>query len=300
MVAALSQARLLALALGLIVPIALAGAAHAWGNDGHEIVAYIAEHNLNASARAEVAAILRVPNQPGKVADAIAAVSLLPDTEFRDRDRQTIRWHFINLCLQDDREEVATRCVARQCVTGKINEFADRLRTNHYDTWGARGDLAFLIHLVADIYQPLHAANNADEGANCIPVAVNPPVKSLHIVWDVTLVEALENNIDSGNPRKTAEILNRKYLGKYAPIVWTPTTPDQIAWQSLQVARTQIYAPLELPIMPCAPDPTSCQEASKRLVKITTTYVNQESVVAGRQLAMAGFALAGLLNGIWK
>jgi hypothetical protein len=67
----------------------------------------------------------------------MAAVSVLPDTEFRERDPKTISWHFINLCLQDDRAEVVVRCIAGQCVTAKINEYAGRLRAGHYDAWGA-------------------------------------------------------------------------------------------------------------------------------------------------------------------
>jgi S1/P1 Nuclease/Metal binding domain of Ada len=39
-----------------------------------------------------------------------------------------------------------------------------------YDQWGADGDLAFLIHFVADLHQPLHAANNQDLGGNCVMV----------------------------------------------------------------------------------------------------------------------------------
>ena len=119
-------------------------------------------------------------------------------------------------------------------------------------------------------------------------------------MWDVTLVDALENDIDSGDPRKTAEMLNRKYLGMHTPMVWTATTSDQIAWQSLQTASTQIYARLGLPLMTCTPNVSSCEYAPKKPVRITFAYVNQESVVAGRQLVMAGFALADLLNSIWK
>jgi hypothetical protein len=288
------------LAFALVVFVVLVRSAYGWGDDGHEIVAYIAQGNLTAAARARVAAILEVPDQRGKVAAAMAAASILPDTEFRQRDRNTIPWHFINLCLQDNRAEIAARCSGGQCVTAKINEYADRLRTARYDGWGARGDLAFLIHFIGDIYQPLHAATNADEGGNCILVSVNPPVKSLHILWDVTLVRALEDRLDSGDPRATARLLERKYRAAHTPMVWDAATSDQIAWQSLQMARTQIYARLRLPMKPCAPDLSSCQEAPKTPVKITSAYINQESTVAGHQLARAGFALADLLNHIWQ
>ena len=124
------------------------------------------------------------------------AASIRPDTEFRE-DSRTAPWHFIDICLQDRRADIPARCPGGNCVTGKIDEYSKRLKNGNYDRWRAAGDLAFLIHFVGDIHQPLHAANDADKGGNCVTVESNTRAKNLHEVWDTNLVRRLEYSIVS-------------------------------------------------------------------------------------------------------
>jgi S1/P1 Nuclease len=84
----------------------------------------------------------------------MAAASIRPHIEFRDEDRATAQWHYIDICLQDKESDLPARCPHGNCVTPKIKEYARRLRNGDYDKWGAAGDLAFLIHFVGDIHQP--------------------------------------------------------------------------------------------------------------------------------------------------
>ncbi len=131
----------------LLCPIS----ALAWGNDGHEIVAVIAADNLTAAAQSHVANILGVPAD--QMTAAMEAVSILPDSKFREEDRSTAPWHFIDICLRDRRTDVPGRCPGGNCVTGKFDEYSRRLKEREYDRWGGAGDLAFLIHFVGDIHQ---------------------------------------------------------------------------------------------------------------------------------------------------
>src|SRR5580700_6334384 len=132
---------------------------------------------------------------PARVADETSAVLFL-------EDRSTAPWHFIDICLQDRRVDVPARCLGSNCVTGKIDEFSIRLKEGSYDRWGAAGDLAFLIHFVGDIHQPLHTANDADRGGNCVLVDSQPPARNLHDAWDTAIVRRLEESI--GTPEATA------------------------------------------------------------------------------------------------
>ena len=93
---------------------------------------------------------------PASVEKAMAAASIRPDTEFREEDRATASWHYIDISLQDTPQDLSARCPQGNCVTAKIDNYAQRLRDGDYDKWGAAGDLAFLIHFVGDIHQPLH------------------------------------------------------------------------------------------------------------------------------------------------
>jgi hypothetical protein len=78
---------------------------------------------------------------------------------------------------------------------------------------------------------------------------------------------------------------------------WIPA--DDIAWESKQLARADIYDALQIPIEPCAPATDSCSNAPARVVELNAAYMNHAETIAGRQLAKAGFRLASLLNGIW-
>jgi S1/P1 Nuclease len=272
--------------------------ARAWGDAGHEIVAYIAADNLSPTTRRSLAKILQTPDEKRTIAQAMATIAILPDTQFRKQDPSSSTWHFINLCLQDRMDSVRIRCDGN-CVVAKINEYAARLRSGDYDRWGAQGDLAFLIHLIGDIYQPLHAANNADQGGNCIQVNSPLPVRNLHILWDVVMVTTLENNLDSGSPRTTAHVLEGKFARYRNEVVWNSNTAAELAFRSKQLAITQIYEPLNIPLETCVPEVQKCRPGQKP-VTVTKGYIDRESRIAGEQLAKAGFALANLLRTIWR
>jgi hypothetical protein len=180
----------------------------------------------------------------------------------------------------------------------KINEYARRLRQADYDQWGPDGDLAFLIHLVGDIYQPLHAATNADQGGNCVAITPIAGVTTLHVLWDVVIVNAVENKLDSGDPKDTARKLELRYRRYRNYVTWNGHTAEEIAWRSKQLARSKVYEALNLPTQACQSKLRACAEAPHGKLKITGSYINRETEVASEQLAKAGFALATLLNSI--
>jgi len=223
--------------------------------------------------------------------------SIRPDTEFRDEDKATARWHFIDICLQDRRADIPARCPGGNCVTAKIDEYSKRLKQSEYDRWGAAGDLAFLIHFVGDIHQPLHAANDADRGGNCVAVDSHSRETNLHAVWDTTVVRRLEYSVDSGRPETTAHKLERTYAAEKEADSWIAA--DDIAWESNQLARSDIYDALKIPVEPCQPTANLCVNPVGHPVELDSAYLDHADAVAGHQLAKAGFRLASLLNEIW-
>jgi hypothetical protein len=229
-----------------------------------------------------------------------AAASIRPDTEFREEDRSTAPWHFIDICLQDRRTDVPARCPGGACVTAKINEFANRLKQGDCDRWGGAGDLAFVIHFVGDIHQPLHTATDADLGGNCIAVESHPRARNLHAAWDTAIVYRLEDSVDSGSPATTAHQLEQMYTNQKDADSWKPGGTDDIAWESNQLARSEIYQALNIPVEPCQPALHSCAYAPQSPVNLDSSYMNKAATTAGQQLAKAGLRLASLLNGIWQ
>jgi hypothetical protein len=263
-------------------------------------VAVIAADNLSPAAREHVAKLLGASADVDSLEKAMAAASIRPDTEFREEDPSTLPWHFIDICLQDRRSDVPGRCPGGACVTAKVDEFARRLKDGDCDKWGGDGDLAFLIHFVGDIHQPLHAATDADMGGNCIGVKSKSRARNLHAAWDTAIVYRLEDSVDSGIPATTAHKLEQIYATQKDVDSWKPGETDDIAWESNQLARSQIYAALGIPIEPCQPNVDSCANAPHGPIDLDDGYMNKAASIAGQQLSKAGFRLAGLLNGIWQ
>jgi hypothetical protein len=139
-----------------------------------------------------------VPADTGSVEKAMAAASIRPDTEFREEDRSTAPRHYIDICLEDKDSVLPARCPQGNCVTAKIDEYARRLKDDDYHKWGAAGDLAFLIHFVGDIHQPLHTTTNADRGGTCQRLNVVPSEENLHYAWDDAVVTVQEKQLETG------------------------------------------------------------------------------------------------------
>jgi S1/P1 Nuclease len=278
---------------------AASSSAWAWGNEGHEIVAIIAADNLSPAARRQVAAILATSADVDALEKAMAVASVRADTEFGLQDPSTTTWHYIDLCLQDSESDIPARCPAGACVTAKIDEYAKRLKEGDCDKWGGYGDLAFVIHLVADLHQPLHTATDADRGGNCIAVESLPPARNLHKAWDTAVVYRLQDTVGAGNTEATARKLEQMYASQKDVDTWKPGATNDIAWESHQIARDQVYGALGIPVEPCQADNNSCTHAPAGPVHLDNAYLTKAATIAGQQLAKAGFRLASLLNGIW-
>ncbi|HEY2107583.1 MAG TPA: S1/P1 nuclease [Candidatus Binataceae bacterium] len=274
--------------------LTLATQAPAWYPEGHEVIAIIAADNLTPRASSEVAHILGVTDNKRAVADAMAAASILPDTEFR-KDPSTHSWHYVALCLQDRPSDLPARCPGGNCVTAKIDEYARRLKDHDYDKGGAAGDLAFLIHFVGDVHQPLHAAGNSDRGGTCQPVEVTPPEANLHFAWDDAVVVVLEHQLGTHSPRATATALAR--IHPQSAMSAGPVSAGQMAWESHELARTDVYGALHIARQPCSP--SACHSATPGKVVLSDAYMKREANVAGTRLALAGYRLARILDEIW-
>jgi hypothetical protein len=134
----------------------------------------------------------------------------------------------------------------------------------------------------------------------CIAVESHPHARNLHAVWDTAVVETLENSVDSGNSAATAHKLEQLYASQKDADAWKPGGANDIAWESNQLARREIYQALRIPVEPCDPGLNSCAYAPAGPIELNDAYMNRASTIAGEQLAKAGFRLASLLNSIWS
>jgi hypothetical protein len=103
--------------------------------------------------------------------------------------RASRRWHFVDFGGGSCEYVPARDCPGGECVVAAINRqflrLADRKRPDAERTEA----LKFLVHLVADVHQPLHASPVPDRGGNEFQVAWHGKGRNLHGVWDGLIVD---------------------------------------------------------------------------------------------------------------
>jgi hypothetical protein len=310
--------RTAALAIALVLSsFANPPAALAWGATGHRIVALVADAILEDTApavRAQVTAMLAADSTNTLTAHDIASEATWADV-LRDTDRaaraSTGTWHYVNLEL--DGPDLTAAChlrvpspagapasdsPAHDCIVSRIDEFAEELGERAAAPEERLLALKFLLHLVADIHQPLHAADNHDRGGNC--VAVVPPKAStpvrLHAYWDVNLVRKALPSDPALAARQLLESLDQG-----VEPTWAKGAPADWAWESFELARSVTYnLPAEPnlggyvfpPRSPDRPDP--CGAVAVHV--LDRAYDARAIVVVREQLLKAGIRLAALLR----
>jgi S1/P1 Nuclease len=272
--------------------------AHAWGDEGHEAIALIAEHYLTPATRARVTLIL-AGDDSGLVARDIAHEATWAD-KYRDSDRNGTRehyqatrdWHFVDLEIHGGADlnracygrpqlpagTTASAGPAEGCVVDKIEEFSAELADSHASERERRLALQYLLHLVGDLHQPLHASDDHDQGGNR-KLASGPglPENNLHHDWDTAFVERLGPNPAAIAQRLTADLSDAELRE------WALGTPDDWALETFAVARRHAYGMLPSP------------ELSGHY-RLTDAYVADAVAVTAEQLQKAGVRLAFMLN----
>jgi hypothetical protein len=183
-----------AFALTLVV----ASSALGWGQEGHRVVAIIAERHLTAKARERVRQILGPEG-------SLAAVSTWAD-EIRPSRPETAPWHYIDIPLDASAIDPARDCPKGDCVTAAITRFVAVLRNTASSPDAKSEALKFVVHFVADLHQPLHCSDNHDRGGNDVHVKFFGENGNLHSVWDTLLIERIDSNTESYAKRLDAAL----------------------------------------------------------------------------------------------
>jgi hypothetical protein len=138
--------------------------------------------------------------------------------------------------------------------------------------------LQFLLHLVGDLHQPLHAADDRDHGGNDKQViAPGETLGSLHHYWD---------NVFVGRLGKDAPAVSQELIGAIRPALRADAmrgTPASWALESFAIAKTEVYGQL----------PPAGADGVRHLDE---RYVNEAMVTVRHQLQIAGLRLAQVLN----
>jgi len=156
----------------------------AWGREGHQVVASIAQARLSPAARSGVYQLLHGATLASVATDA---------DDYRNSHRETARWHYVDIPLQATRYDAARDCRVQDgegdCALAEIDRLVATLRNRQAPAVDRAQALKFLVHFIGDIHCPLHASDDHDKGGNQVGVTLVNQATNLHAVWDSGLIQ---------------------------------------------------------------------------------------------------------------
>lgn len=273
--------------LGLVAP---AQSALAWGPEGHRLIGEIADRYLSPQARSKVSELLlddRLSDGRRSGRRTLGEVANWAD-EIKDtgRGRKFSPMHFDDMPLCG-RVEYSKYCRRGRCATAYLARQLGILSDPSSPPRQRNEALKWVVHLVGDIHQPLHAAGRDDRGGNAVEVAFfgergADGRLNLHAVWDFYLLRRWL----AGHGGEDAVLSAPVSAGELAN--WQRGTPSDWIRESHEIARDLVY--------PALPVPSSCSRPITGVVAIDQAYSARAAPVAVSQIRKAGVRLARLLN----
>jgi len=307
----MKTASIVAAGLGLML---LAGDAYAWNLRGHMMVAATAWDQLTPQAKARASQLLRLNSDHGTWIKGIASSSRdkaaftraagWPD-DIKSRhdytndgedpsvsdatlnigysDRLQHRyWHYIDLPFSTDGTALIESGAPN--AETQIKLFRDTLSSPSASEEVKSYDLVWLIHMVGDVHQPLHATSRfskkspkGDRGGNDVKLCAKPCRDNLHAFWD----DLMGNSESTTSAMSAAQKLPRAPAG-------SADQQDVHAWieESFAIAKKSVYT------SPVGPD--------NGPFKLSNRYKRSADAIAVKRIAIAGARLARLLNDAFR
>ena len=284
-----------------LIPILVAGAllpakAFAWDEEGHKIVALIADHYLDPAVKRKVDAMLAADTDTLTQHD-IASEAVWADAH-RDLDRKkaqqrlavTDSWHSVMLEL--DHPDMKAACSKpalpasapasqgpADCAVDKVDQFAEELSSKTTSAGERLLALKYLLNLVGDLHQPLYVSDDHNEGGDQTRVSGGGAEPgTLRHYWDAEFIDYLGDD-----PKPIADDIADGVRQSKTFDKMSKGTPADWALEAFGLAKEHAYGKL----------PAKKPDGSYEL---PPEYVTDSIETVRLQLARAGVRLAALLN----
>jgi hypothetical protein len=273
----------------LLCSLAAAGSAWGWGPQGHRTVGAIADRLLTPAARAQVGQLLsgdldKFGNPSGRT--TLEAVSVWAD-ELNGTSAARPPWHYDDVPVCGSAPKTAY-CPGGQCASEQLKRLIGVLADPRAPRRERNEALKWVVHLVGDIHQPLHAADNRDRGGNRVLVVLagvrTRGRQNLHKVWDGELVRLALNSRGRQQPPAAIDAL----AGEARELVVDggQGSPDSWARESNNLARNIAYHY----------EGFACNSVPAGIVVLDSAYQQQAEAIVRERLLLAGARLATVLN----
>ena len=275
---------LLRIAMGLIFLFNLTPV-YAWNWVGHEAVAQIAYTHLTPEVRKKVDAIVGDFSSEYSNVNSFIEMAPWPDSLHAQKIEIYNHWHYINQAYSDDNTTLKDLRGTDNIIRA-IGLIEPIVKNPHANTFEKARFLAFLVHFVGDIHQPLHAITrisashpNGDEGGNLFLIRNTSDSKgssNLHKVWEGCNLFSLTNE-------DAVKILSEKIEKDYPEAYFADSVNDlkveDWANESFIVGKNFVY---------------KTEEGQP----LSHAYIEEGQQLAEQRVALAGYRLARVLNGL--
>lgn len=251
-------------AVALLVGLTPAVPAFAWNSNAHQLIARQAEAQLTPKAAGAVHALLAL--EPGST---LASVSTWADEH---RNPTTSAWHYVNFPRSQCEYVEERDCPQGRCVVSALERQVAILGSEESIDKRLLA-LKYVVHLMADIHQPLHAGFGDDRGGNSHQIQALGRGTNLHALWDGGLgllttegLASLEADVKASMPSKGKTLTSA--LG-------TVPSFKSIAEDSCRIASEPTFYPDR---------------------HVEPTYLDRYRPTVRQQLSLAAQRLAAILN----
>jgi hypothetical protein len=251
--------------------------AFAWGGEGHQVVALIAETGLTPEAKAAYHELLGAD-----VHIYDAEIASWADQVRRSKGyTQTAPWHYVDIPIGASGYDAKRDGNKGNNLIDQLDAHAAILADRSKSKDERAEALKWVVHLAGDIEQPLHCAErNDDRGGNkqlCwMPESKAKQASNLHTIWDSKILRTM---IGTTNITDFADSLNDKIKPEDAK-AWAIGPTSSWAVESWRIAGTKVYTGVVEGTCPVLPQ----------------KYVDDAKPVIEGQLERGGVRLAAVLN----
>jgi hypothetical protein len=252
--------------VGLAASLSLATPAHAWGPIGHRVTGSIADRNLSGLARANVRLLLGEED--------LAEAATWPDDMKSDPadfwQEKASPWHYVT--VREGNAYSGSDAPAEGDAMTALARFTATMRDPKAAMEDRRLALRFIVHIIGDLHQPLHAGGGDDRGGNEFKVTWFGRSTNLHSVWDSAMIEQRELSYS-----ELADWLARAVTPEQT-ILWSERDPQVWIRESIALRKT---------IYPTDP-------------ALSWDYAYQHRTEIDGRLQRAGIRIAAYLNWLFE
>jgi len=270
--------------LMLMITFFLPITSFAWNAQGHMVVTQIAYEQLNATAKQKVDDLVYYFAKEYPSTPTLLHMSVWPDAIRSQKIDIFARWHYIDVPFSDDRTALG-HTISTDNASWALNNVKNVVKNERANAYERARFLAFTIHIVGDLHQPLHtvtrvtaARPEGDRGGNSFTLEINRYRTNLHRVWDGG-VGALAKGTDMSEVRETATDIMARYPQSQFGDKTSDLTTKTWEKEGMKNATTYVYNTKE-------GEPAS------------NSYITNGKRIAEAELALAGYRLGNLLNSL--